>query len=466
LSSVVQTYLNKPQDFSQLQEAAVAVAAVYREAGWLVRTFLPQQDLTDGVLTIQIVEAVFSGIGLEGADSERVKFDQVADIFEKQQALGQAANANALDRALLLADDLPGVVVSGNLVAGVNEGETGIDIRLKSEPLVVGEVSIDNTGSRSTGSERLGASLYVNSPLGKGDLTAVNLSHSSGSDYLRVSVTAPLGSDGWRAGGSASSLRYKIVSPEFAALQSQGESGSFGLEASYPLVRARKRNLYLNLNFEHKTFHNESNATVQSDYVSRNTSIGLTGNLYDDLGGANSASISLVAGTLSLGSLQPAENAAREGGFNKFRFALSRQQALTSELSLFGALSGQQASQPLDSSEKFMLGGATGVRAYPSSEGSGSAGQVANIELRWRLPQGFSLAGFYDWGSVRNFDNSPNYSLKGLGMSLVWQTPMGGIIKAIWSRRMGDNPNPTATGMDQDGSLDMNRWWLTASMPF
>jgi hemolysin activation/secretion protein len=351
---------------------------------------------------------------------------------------------------------------------GEKDGETGIDIQLKNEPLVAGEVSVDNTGSRSTGSDRLGASLYVNSPLGKGDLVAVNLSHTSGSDYLRVSMTAPVGSDGWRAGGNASTLRYKIVSPEFAALQSQGDSGSFGLEASYPLIRARKRNLYVNLNYDQKTFHNESNATVQSDYVSRSASLGLTGNSFDDIGGggANSFSLSLVSGKLALGSLEPGENAAREGTFGKLRYALSRQQALTPALTLFGALSGQESSQPLDSSEKFSLGGSAGVRAYPSSEGSGSTGQLANLELRWRWSQELSLTGFYDWGSISNSDTNLGYSLKGLGLGLTWQAPKGVVVKTIWARRLGDNPNPTSSGMDQDGSLDMNRWWLTVTLPF
>ena len=37
--------------------------------------------------------------------------------------------------------------------------------------------------------------------------------------------------------------------------------------------------------------------------------------------------------------------------------------------------------------------------------------------------------------------------------------------RATWARRIGDNPNPAATGNDQDGSLVSNRFWLTASRP-
>ena len=32
--------------------------------------------------------------------------------------------------------------------------------------------------------------------------------------------------------------------------------------------------------------------------------------------------------------------------------------------------------------------------------------------------------------------------------------------------RIGDNPNPSATGSDQDGTLNRSRWWLSASIPF
>jgi len=468
LSPVVAGYLNRPLDFAQLQEATAAVVKAYRDAGWLVRAYLPKQDITEGVITLQIVEAVFSDVSLEGAEPLRLKFTQVAGIFSAQQATGQPANTNALDRALLLADDLPGVAVAGTLVEGQKDGETGIRLKLTDEALVTGDAQIDNTGSRSTGSGRLNANLYLNSPLGMGDQLTANLTHTEGSDYARIGFTAPLGSKGWRVGVNAGTLRYKIVAPEFAALNSLGSSNNLGLEASYPLIRSRSRNLYLNLNYDYKNFHNESNAAVQSDYTSRNASLGLSGNSFDDLGGggANSASMALVAGTIALGNLDTGENPAHEGGFGKLRYALSRQQAISRELSLYATLSGQHASTTLDSSEKFSLGGSSGVRAYPSGEGSGSSGQLATLELRQRLSLGMSVMGFYDWGSVSNSDGSPSYSLQGAGLGLTWQTAIGATFKAVWAQRIGDNPNPSANGADQDGSLKRSRWWLTASMPF
>ena len=95
-----------------------------------------------------------------------------------------------------------------------------------------------------------------------------------------------------------------------------------------------------------------------------------------------------------------------------------------------------------------------------------------NLELRARLPEGFSLTGFYDHGTVRvNHDNAvgtnPNtITLKGTGLSLTWQSSVGLNLKATWSHRIGENPNPTSTGNDQDGTKIRNRLWLTALLTF
>jgi len=131
------------------------------------------------------------------------------------------------------------------------------------------------------------------------------------------------------------------------------------------------------------------------------------------------------------------------------------------------------ASKNLDSSEKFYLGGAGGVRAYPTNEGGGSEGHMLRLELRKRLPGNLALTGFYDWGAVTvNKDNAitgaaslNHYALQGAGLSLAWATNFGLNLSAMLAHRIGDNPNPTSTGADQDGTLKGNRIWLQASLP-
>ncbi len=461
LAPAVADYLNRPLDFNQLNAAAAAIAELYRAAGWVVRAYLPQQDIKDGIVTIQIVEAVFGKLKLEQASPTRVSPRQIEGIFAARQRNGEILNNTGIDRALLLADDLPGVTVAGSLVPGVNDRETDLMIKMADEPLFIGEAAVDNTGARSTGSNRLTANLNVNSPFRLGDLIGANLLHTDGSDYLRLAYSLPVGSNGWRIGANASSLNYRLVTSEFQALHSKGTSDSVGLEATYPIIRARLANLYLNLNVDQKKFDNESSGATTTRYTVDLYSIALNGNLFDNLGGggANSANLAFISGKRN-NSVGTADQ-----DISKLRYNLSRQQVITNDVSFYAAVSGQEANKNVDSSEKFYLGGSGGVRAYPSNEAGGDKGTLTSLELRWKLREGFTLAAFHDYGSVRN-EAAKSYSLKGAGLSLGWQTPVGLNLKTTWAHRLGNNPNPTSTGTDQDGSLDKNRVWLNASQSF
>jgi hemolysin activation/secretion protein len=472
LEPVLAGFLNRPIDFNTLKNTAVEVAAAYRKAGWIVRVYLPQQDIQGGVVTIQIVEAVFGALRFEG-NATRVSQDQIKSIVTTAQPVGAALNSTALDRALLLIDDLPGISTNGRLTEGQNQAETDLTLAVTDSPRFTGDVGVDNTGSRSTGESRLTASLAANSPAGRGDQATANLIHTEGSDYLRAAYSMPVGNDGWRVGLNASHLSYEVLTLG----QANGSSTTTGVDARYPLVRSRLRNVFVQASYDAKSFDNRSAGVVATQYKTQALSLSLNGNLFDNWqgGGSNNASLTLVSGKVDLaGSPNEAADAASTqtaGSFHKWRYALSRQQVLSDITSVYAALSGQIAGKNLDSSEKFYLGGANGVRAYPSSEGGGSEGQMLNLEVRARLPSNVNLTGFYDIGSVTVNQNNAitgaaplnNFSLKGVGVSVGWTSSFGLSLKATLARRLGDNPNANA-GNDQDGSLVQNRLWLQATL--
>jgi hemolysin activation/secretion protein len=479
LEPVVARFLNRPLSFSELQNAAIAVATAYREAGWVVRAYLPEQDITGGTVIIQIVEAKFGAAHVEGK-TKRVSAAHLESIVDSSQAPGLPVNADALDRALLLIGDLPGVSATGRLAAGEDQAETDLIVTAADGPFVTGEVTPDNAGERATGAGRLIADVSLNSPFNFGDRLDAVLLGSQGSNYERLDYSVPVGSNGWRVGANGSHLDYKVITSEFSALDAHGTSTTAGLEANYPLIRSRLKNLYLAFNVDDKRFDNDSAGATTTHYAIQTGSVGLYGNLFDSLGGggANNASITLVQGNANLaGSPNEAADALTTrvaGSFQKVRLTAARQQTVTDRFSLYGSFSGQYASKNLDSSEKFYLGGADGVRAYPTNEGAGAEGILLNLEARERLPASFNATGFIDWGTVRvNKDNdiagaaTPNTDeLKGVGVSIGWMADFGLGLKAIYAHRIGGNPNPTATGDDQDGSHIENRVWLQASMPF
>lgn len=480
LGSALAEFTERELDFAGLQRAADAVAASYREAGWIARVYLPEQDISTGVITLQVVEARYAGLRFEGAQPVLVTRAEIEAWFKAHQTEGAPLNANALDRALLLVDDLPGVSLAGTLAPGAVDGETALVLQTTDETFVYGDVGLDNMGARSTGSQRVTANININSPGGRGELISMNLLHTQGSDYGRFSFTVPDGYDGLRLGVNTSAMSYRVIDgpSSITSLQVQGHSSSMGLEWSYPLLRTRLHNLYFSGGLDNKAFqsHNKNTDTTDpksySNYESDSLRLGLSGNLFDDWGsgGASSASLQMLRGRLT--NMQ-AHNLLDTIGrdYNKINYSLSRQQTLTSDHSLYVNLSGQHATQVLDTSEKFYIGGAQTVRAYPVSELGGESGQVLSGEWRWRLDTAWMLTTFVDYGRVVSLpttssENTTAMTLRGHGLSLSWQGPKGISSKLTWAYREGHNPKPTSSGDDGDGTLKLNRIWFMTNMVF
>jgi len=479
LAAAVAEFVGRPIDFAGLQNAAIAVATAYREAGWVVRAYLPQQELADDTVVIQIVEAKFGATRVEG-ETVRTSAARLERMVERQQKPGAPLSAAALDRSLLLIGDLPGVNATGRLAVGVNQAETDLVLDVIDGALVNGTLTADNAGSRFTGVARIVAAASLNSRLGIGDRADALLLHSEGNDYVSLGYSLPVGFAGWRIGAKASHLDYDIVAREFKALDAHGASNTLGLETTYPLLRTRLTNLYFALNVDANRFENSSGGVTTTDYEVQSATAGLYGNRYDRLwgGGATTASVLFTEGDVDLSGspnqLVDSLTTRTEGSFQKVNFTFSRLQVVNESLSLFASLTGQTASRNLDSSERMYLGGSQAVRAYPENEAGGSEGMMANFEARSPLTQSITLISFIDWGQVRvNKDNDipgaapkNDLSLTGIGVSLGWAARFGLNLKGTYARRVGDNPNPTSNGNDQDGTLKENRFWIQAGMAF
>lgn len=477
LKQLLQDRTRQSLSFLQLQLVAEKVMQAYRDAGWMAYAYLPEQDVTSGVVTVRIIEAIMGELVLRTDPEQRIDAAHLQEIFRAHQRQGEALRIQALDRALLLVSDLPGVSIKGGLREwSADSPARDVVVEAVSTPLYSGEASMDNAGARSTGRERALTTLNLNSPMGRGDLATLTAVKSEGSTYLRADVSWPVGYKGWRLAIYDVHLSYRIVSPEFLASNSKGTSNTLGLSANYPVLRSPTRNLYANFQVERKGFDNQSNGATESQYKSTAVVASLLGNFNDAWGGSTSGSLSWVSGLLNLnGSPTQSRDAAgaqTAGRFDKLRYALSRHQSFSSGLTGYVGFNGQLASKNLDSSEKFILGGESGVRAYPGSEGVGAQGQLINLEMRWRASDSSSLIGFFDWGHVTLLrDKTAStvlnaYALKGSGLAWVESLPGGVRLKFSWARRMGSNPNPSSTGTDQDGSLITNRYWLSASVPF
>lgn len=469
LDETVKFYLNRPISFNELQNVTAAIGETYRANGWVVRSFIPEQNVTHGTVIIKIIEAKFGKIKIESDSEIGINKKKIDAIVSAQQSNNAPISTKNVDRALLLIDDLPGISVSGRLKEGEQYGETDLVLKPTKEDLATGAVIADNSGSRSTGKERLQGFVQLTNPLGLGDLTSLYALGAEGVRFARLEQSFPIGNNGWRVGANASAMGYKLISNDFQGLGAKGSSTNAGLQASYPIIRERQKNLYLNINYDQKHFDNISQGATSSKYDINSGTLALKGNLFDQFGGggSNNASIAMNIGRLNLGTLDSSEDATIKRSFHKISYNISRNQTLSQKLSFFASLSGQiTPNKKLDSSEMFYLGGPHGVRAYPVSEGGGVAGHMINAELRWNFLPNYQLSGFYDYGYVHNSGSTKSYSLDGTGLELSWQSKYNFNVKATWAHRIRNNPNPTSTGHDQDGSSIKNRFWLTVFKQF
>jgi hemolysin activation/secretion protein len=480
LQQAVAKYLNVPMDYEQMLEIGMTVESYYRQHNYLARVILPPQDLSAGILQLDVIESVVSKIEVEQKLEELPNTQaHVLALIEAQQEKGESLNTKSIERGIALANDVPGVSVQASLKDGEEAGDTELLLKMYQSRTKDADITLDNAGSRSTGATRLMATLNLFNPNDLQDLFNLVGVHTNGSDYVRNAYSIPIGVGGWRMGANFSLMNYKVVVGDIGMVGAFGDAVTKGLEWTYPLIRSDAGSATLTVNADAKHYKNTSaQGVLMSDYETRVLSVQMAG-YYRDLdpsGGSGSYSVQFSHGNINLdGSLsQQSDMAKTEGTFDKLRAMLAWEQPLNSQMSSFASYSFQLADKNLDSSERMQLGGLNGVRAFPTGEGSGADAQLLQLELRYKLDSGYTLAGFYDWGQVwqmhdPDFSGSPQnnrLTYQGYGASIGYTTPAGISMKAIWARRREENPNPTQFGKDQDGSYDRNRYWLQLNVPF
>jgi hemolysin activation/secretion protein len=491
LQQALAGFVQRDLSLTQLQEAAWVVVETYKQAGWLAHAYLPPQEIEGGVVTLQVVEAKLGQVQLKYPSEDRLPHALIDGMAEAQLPRGEWVDLKAVDRLLLLLSDIPGVQATASFTEGQEAGHTDLLLVVNEGKALDVNLSQDNFGAVSTGVARTSVNLSFNNLAGLGDGLQLQTLRTLGSHYARLAYSLPVGWQGWRVGLHGSDMRYELLG-SFANLQASGAAQTWGVDLSVPLIRQPEQNLSWQVSSDRKRFDNLALATTAdtqpsttSQYMLDVWHSGLVGNWVDDWfsSAQNSASVQASWGRVDLSESPNATadaSAANTAGFyRKLSANFSREQSLTVESSWYLQLGGQWANRNLDSSEKLYLGGATGVRAYPSNEAGGSLGATATTGFRQRLDGFFTLNEFVDWGRVEVYRNNLNaagtaltplnaYSLKGHGLQLAWKNPEGSPeFSLTWSRRDGGNPAANAsTGADSDGTFRLNRAWLSATLNF
>jgi hemolysin activation/secretion protein len=423
---------NKLQSLGNLYAMADKITEYYKSKNYLLASaYLPAQEITNGVVTIQVLEGHYGKISIN--NTSRVN-NSVAESTLSGLVGGNPIEMEPLENRLLRLSDVPGIEVRSTLIPGSSVGLTDLIVNVTPGPTINGSVDIDNAGNRYTGEERIGANMNFNNPFGIGDVASLRaVTTGSGLQYVRGAYQIPMGAG--RVGIAYSHLEYEL-GREFKPLQASGDAKIASLFGSYPVLRSRNANTNIGLALERKnTEDNIDSIPFRTNKKVDVAIFSLYGNKKDTLGGGgfNDYLLALTTGNLDIETpaVLALDNitARSNGSFNKFAFSVSRVQRITQTLSLLGSIEGQVASKNLDISEKMELGGMDGVRAYPEGETYADEGYLLTLELRKLLPilipgQLYASA-FVDTGTVSiNADQfapgSNERTLSGGGLGMYW----------------------------------------------
>ncbi|OGB07667.1 MAG: hypothetical protein A3E25_11215 [Burkholderiales bacterium RIFCSPHIGHO2_12_FULL_69_20] len=438
---------------AELRQAALAVQALYGQAGYAaVVAYLPPQPVSDGTVTIQVVEGRISRVLVQGQrrlSAERVRA-ALPSLVE-----GSTPRVRDIDAELQIANENPGRAIGVLLGPGGAPGEVLATVKVDEQPLHRFSVALDNTGNERTGRYRLGLGWQNADFTGHDDLLSLLLqtspTESSAVKVLSAGYRWPLvrqhaaldlfaaysDVDGGLQASAAGDLRFA------------GRGRIVGARTVWYLPRRGEFDQRLTAGLESRAYLN--NCSVAGLPAGACGTAGesvavqpLTLDYAAQTGGPAPAALSVgLAHNLALGGRHgkaadfEAVRAGAKRRYTVLRASGQFSQPVLEDWALAGRFALQHSGDALVPGEQFGLGGAGSVRGYAERELAGDTGVSLSLELgsprlgaAWLGDRiDLRLLAFVDGGQLRNRGDAPcrnaqvqcTLSSVGVGLRLGWQ---------------------------------------------
>ncbi|MDP2823305.1 MAG: ShlB/FhaC/HecB family hemolysin secretion/activation protein [Sulfuritalea sp.] len=462
---LVAPFVGQKKRYGDVQKALEALEGEYRRLGYgTVQVYVPEQELTTGVVRLQVSEGVVGKVTITGN-----KYFDNANVRASLPNLkeGTAPNMRQLSENVQLTNENPAKQVEVTLGVSEEEGKVDVRVEVKEENPERFYVTLDNTGTKGTGKHRVGVS-YQNANLGNSDqvltlayTTAVDppggmkilanrmLPWQNGNgvkvDILSIGYRLPL----YSLGDSVdfiygnSSTDSPSNSPNLASgLAINGKGEVFGLRYNHIFPRAGEFTSKLVFGFDYKYMNSRcatnGNPTAFggagcTPHTFRPVSATYSGQ-WQKPGEAIDFNIGVVHHLFPMGSrftynpVAPAtaggtdRYSAASGYMTKDQFAALRfggsyATAIAGDWLVRVAASGQHANNALPAGERLGLAGSNAVRGFLERAVAADRGYVANFEAyspdiaaSLGVPGNLKWLVFYD--SAHGFNLNPSVNQK------------------------------------------------------
>ena len=256
LAKVTAPYQNRELTAEDLEALRIALTLLYVNRGYVNSgAILPDQTITDGVMTFRIVEGELTQVELEGNRWFRSSY------LEKRFSLaaGPPLNINSLqERLQLLLEDPRISRLNAQLRPGLRPGEGILDVRVEERTPYKLWSEYNNYQSPSVGENRGIITVEHQNLTGNGDIATARYGRSKGLDpLLDFRYSLP-----FTAYDTTLSLQYRKnsfanVEEPFVDLDIKSKSDIYGITLRQPIYRTLNSEVALDLTGEylsHKTF--------------------------------------------------------------------------------------------------------------------------------------------------------------------------------------------------------------------
>ncbi|MDI1227474.1 MAG: ShlB/FhaC/HecB family hemolysin secretion/activation protein [bacterium] len=367
-------YAPKCLGVGEIQSLLGEITAYYIDKGYATtRAYLPSQDLSTGVLTIQVVEGVLKKIGLK-EDTKATLFIPGAFPFVNDRVL----NLRDIEQGLDQVNRLQSNNASIDIVPGAKVGESTIVVRNEPGKRWHLNTSVDNYGTKSTGRYQGSGSLSYDNLLGLNEFysfTRRQTIPTDGDDRDMRSNSAlfsiPLGYSMLTAGYSDSDYESTLVTPSGLTVDLDGLTRSAFLMVDRVVYRDQDTKGIVSATLTAKSNKNYVENVRLAVSSHRLTVLDIGGNVSSRIG--NSAVSGSVGYSRGLEWLGAGEDLGGLPGFApraQFQRVTLNGSISTpfnfrgTDLSWSTQLSAQYALDALFGSEQFSVGGIYTVRGF------------------------------------------------------------------------------------------------------
>ncbi|WP_207713970.1 ShlB/FhaC/HecB family hemolysin secretion/activation protein [Scytonema sp. UIC 10036] len=417
--------------FEELLQLRSQITQLYLDNGYVTSgAFLPNnQDISSGVVKIQIVEGELENIELTGLN--RLQTGYVRSRLRR--ATSKPLNQKRLEEALQLLQLDPLISrVNAELTAGSTPGQNILQVQIQEAPAFHAGVSIENTQSPSIGSLQGSVFIAHDNVLGFGDRFNAEYGRTEGLNLYDINYTIPINSLNGTIGFRYSNTDSRIIEDQFEELDIKSETQTYSLSIRQPLYRTPTAEFALGLSLDlrrNQTFilddlpysfsegpeNGRSKVTVirfSQDWVNRNANRVLAARSQFSLGiGAFDATIN---------------DTGTDGQFFSWLGQFQWVQRLSPTALLLARLNAQLTGDSLLSLEKLSIGGFDTVRGYRQNQLVADNGVAGSLEVRFPPISSYTalqLAPFFDIGTTWNnrAENPEPQTIASLGLGLIWQ---------------------------------------------